>query len=92
MINSSNLEKNIRNAARNVREASDRFTGGSRAEAEDLMDTSSQRVGELYDQASAWLQENNRPVLIGAAILAVGALGFFIGRSTKNSGEFSQNF
>jgi hypothetical protein len=92
MINSSNLEKNIRNAARNVREASDRFTGSPRAEAEDLMDTSSQRVSELYDQASTWLQENNRPVLIGAAILAVGALGFFIGRSTKDSGDFGQNF
>jgi hypothetical protein len=84
MIN-SNLDKDIRGTARNVREATDRFAHNARSEAEEMMDSSGQKMTELYEQASVWLQDNNRSVLFGAAILAVGVVGFFIGRSTKNS-------
>ncbi|MDR3607269.1 MAG: hypothetical protein P4M08_07810 [Oligoflexia bacterium] len=50
-------------------------------EALELMEGASERANELYARANSWFNENRRTVYSGAALLAVGAIGFLIGKN-----------
>lgn len=43
----------------------------------------SRTASEYYDQASHWIQENNRWLGLAGVVLAAGVIGFFWGRGMR---------
>jgi hypothetical protein len=60
-------------------------TPDARHDAMELMGGASETASEIYAQANTWLSQNRRTVYIGAGVLAVGLIGFMIGRSVSSS-------
>ena len=69
----------LRNVADNVRDAASRFTDSG---AKEIMDDASNMAEEFYDRASSFVTENKTAGLVVGAV-AVGAIGFFLGRSSR---------
>ena len=68
--------------------ASESFNQGVRV-ASKAFDSASQTATELYGKASTYVSQNRKAVSVAGALLAVGAVGFVLGRSLSRSSSKS---
>jgi ElaB/YqjD/DUF883 family membrane-anchored ribosome-binding protein len=80
-------QKVTENVAEKVHDATDRFAQNVddyQENAQRMADKAADRVNEVYQGASEWLQENpGRAIGFAALFVGVSLLGFFVGRSFR---------
>lgn len=85
----NSIRDTARESMRTVGETGDR---SNRSDASEMMDRASETASQFYDQAQDWMRDNSRTMYMVGGVIAVGLVGFLIGRSfSKRSSEF-ENF
>lgn len=68
-----------------VREATHRFREGRGGE---FFEGAGERMSEVYDQASHWMQDNRGKMLTAVGVLAVvGFFGYLLGRKSLETSD-----
>jgi hypothetical protein len=79
----------IRDTARDsVRTARDTLSDRMNAdEAREMMNRAGEQATEFYDQAQGWMRDNSRMLYMVGGFLAVGIVGYVLGRSFMNRSD-----
>ncbi len=56
-------------------------------EAQEMMSRANETATEFYDQAQDWMRVNSRMLYMVGGFLAVGIVGYILGRSSANRSD-----
>jgi len=88
----SSIRDTARDSVRTARDAaapltatlSDRMNAD---EAREMMNRAGEQATEFYDQAQGWMRDNSRMLYMVGGFLAVGIVGYVLGRSFMNRSD-----
>jgi hypothetical protein len=61
-------------------------------EARDMMNRASETATEFYDNAQGWMRDNSRMLYMVGGFLAVGIVGYMVGRTFMNRSSDIENY
>jgi hypothetical protein len=61
-------------------------------EARDMMNRAGETATEFYDNAQGWMRDNSRMLYMVGGFLAVGIVGYMLGRSFMNNRSDIENY
>jgi hypothetical protein len=92
----NSMRDTARDSVRSVRDTASRFTDSmsdrmNSDEAREMMNRAGESATEFYDQAQGWMRDNSRMLYMVGGFLAVGIVGYMVGRSFMNRSD-SENY
>jgi hypothetical protein len=93
----STIRESARDSMRSVRDTASRVSESvsdrmNADEAREMMNRAGETATEFYDQAQGWMRDNSRMLYMVGGFVAVGIVGYILGRSFMSGRSEIENY